>query len=310
MSMEEVNELTTRIVDNIENVIVGRRSQVEHVLTTLLARGHLLIEDVPGVGKTMLARSLARSIDCTFKRIQFTPDLRPSDVTGANVFNQKTREFEFRSGPVFANIVLGDEINRAPPKAQSALLEAMEEKQVTVDGKTYHVPRPFMVIATQNTIEHIGTYDLPAAQIDRFMKNLTMGYPSRDEESVVLDRVRGEHPIEKLEPVTTLDEVRNARGFTSQIHIEESIRDYITDIAQYTREHAKLGISPRGSVALLQASQARAVLNGRDYVLPDDVKAEALPVLSHRVMPESKSTIRKEAGEKLIEEALENVPVE
>jgi MoxR-like ATPase len=281
--------------------------EVEHVLTALLARGHVLLEDVPGVGKTMLARSVARSFDCTFKRVQFTPDLLPSDITGVNVFNQKTREFEFQRGPVFANIVLGDEINRAPPKTQSALLEAMEEEQVTVDGTTRSLPDPFAVIATQNQVEPNRTYELPLAELDRFMKKLHLGYPDQGEEAAMLERVVGQHPIESLEPVTSIETLRGARETVAGITVKEPIRDYATRLSGYTRDHAKLGVSPRGTLALLRASQARAALAGREYVVPDDVQQEALAVMSHRVrLAESGQT----SGADVVTNALERVPVE
>ena len=310
LSVERAGELATRIVENIERVIVGQEAATEHILTAILARGHLLLEDVPGVGKTMLARTVARSIDCSFKRVQFTPDLLPSDVMGVNVFNQKSREFEFRAGPIFANIVLGDEINRAPPKTQAALLEAMEEEQVTVDGKTYPVPQPFTVIATQNAVEPDRTYELPVAEIDRFMKKLHLGYPSPEDESEVLKRVVGRHPIEELEPVATLEDVLRARRTVSEVAIEEPVRAYVTRLANFTREHAELGVSPRGSIALLRAAQARAVLDGRDYVIPDDVQTEAPSVLSHRVQREASDEMGGDGGRAVVESALDRVPVE
>jgi len=295
-----------RIIENVERVIVGKHEEIEHILITVLARGHLLLEDVPGVGKTMMARSIARSVDCTFKRVQFTPDLLPSDVTGANVYNQKTGEFEFQPGPVFANVVLGDEINRAPPKTQSALLEAMEERQVTVDGVTRDLPDPFHVIATQNDIEPGRTYELPVAEIDRFAKKLRLGYPGEADEAAILQRVAGSHPIEELEPVASTAELRRARRTVAATTATEPVRSYVSRLSAYTREHAALGASPRGSIALLRTSQARAVLDGRDYVIPDDVQAEAPTVLSHRIRPESGSR----TGRDVVEEALETVPVE
>jgi len=283
LTVEEAATLSDRIVDNVERVIVGHRDAIEHILVATLARGHLLLEDVPGVGKTMLARSIARSIDCSFKRVQFTPDLLPSDVTGANVFNQKTREFDFQHGPVFANIVLGDEINRAPPKTQAALLEAMEEQQVTVDGETRELPDPFTVIATQNDVEPNRTYELPMAEIDRFMKKIRLGYPSETEETEMLGRVAGEHPIEALEPVTAVEDVLRARRTVAEVDAREPVRNYVSRLANYTREHAQLGVSPRGAIALIRAAQARAVLDGRDYVVPDDVQSEVRTVWEHRI---------------------------
>nr|WP_277555737.1 MoxR family ATPase [Halobaculum sp. YSMS11] len=306
MPVGEASDLVDRVADNVATVIVGNDAAVEHILVTVLARGHLLLEDVPGVGKTMLARSLAKSVDCEFKRVQFTPDLLPSDVTGINVYNQKSGEFEFRPGPVFANIVLGDEINRAPPKTQSALLEAMEEQQVTVDGVTRELPNPFTVIATQNDVEPGRTYELPLAEIDRFMKKLRLGYPDHADESEMLARTAGEHPIESLEAVATTEELRRARETVGEVAVSEPVRDYVTDLATYTREHAQLGVSPRGSIALVRASQARAVLEGRDYVVPDDVQTEVASVFAHRVRPRTGS----ESGLDVVEDALSSVTVE
>ncbi|WP_251341649.1 AAA family ATPase [Haloplanus halophilus] len=283
LSVSAAATLTDRIIDNVEEVIVGQHDAIEHILVAALARGHLLLEDVPGVGKTVLGRAVATSVDCSFKRVQFTPDLLPSDVTGVNVFNQKTREFEFRPGPVFANVVLGDEINRAPPKTQAALLEAMAEEQVTVDGETRSLPDPFIVIATQNDVEPGRTYDLPMAEIDRFMKKLRLGYPSEDEETALLERVAGDHPIESLDPVASLDDLRGARRTVANVTLSEPVRRYVSRLATHTRENATLGVSPRGAIALVRAAQARAVLNGRDYVVPDDVQTEAPSVWSHRI---------------------------
>jgi len=308
MAVSDVAAVADDVIDNIERVIVGHRDIAEHILSTVFARGHLLLEDVPGVGKTMLARAFAKSIDCSFKRVQFTPDLLPSDVTGVNVFNQQTREFEFQPGPVFANIVLGDEINRAPPKTQSALLEAMEEEQVTVDGETHPVPHPFTVFATQNAIERDRTYELPVAQIDRFMKNLQLGYPSAEEESEILDRIVGVHPIESLEAVTTADFIRRARTTVAEVTIEPPVRAYATALSNHTREHAALGVSPRGTILLLQAAQARAVFDGRDYVIPDDIQSEAQPVLAHRVRRNPDEKVG-EGGREVIQAALADTSV-
>jgi MoxR-like ATPase len=285
VDVETAGELARRVVENAERVIVGNHDAIEHIVTAMLARGHVLLEDVPGVGKTMLARTIARSFDCSFKRVQFTPDLLPADVTGVNVFNQKTQEFEFRPGPVFGNVVLADEINRAPPKTQSALLEAMEELQVTVDGETRTVPDPFTVIATQNSVERDRTYELPAAELDRFMKKLHLGYPDAADESEVLDRMTGTHPIEELEPVAGIEELRGARAAVAGVRTEQELRDYVTRLARYTREHAQLGASPRAAITLLRAAQARAVLDGRDYAVPDDVQSEAVVTLAHRIRP-------------------------
>ncbi|QCJ45723.1 MULTISPECIES: AAA family ATPase [Haloprofundus] len=306
LPVEETAALVGRISENVERVIVGHGDAIEHMVITLLARGHLLLEDVPGVGKTMLARSIARSVDCSFTRVQFTPDLLPSDVTGVNVFDQKTREFEFQPGPVFGNVVLGDEINRAPPKTQSALLEAMEESQVTVDGTTHPLPNPFTVIATQNDVELSRTYELPIAEIDRFMKKLRLGYPDEADETELLGRVSNRHPIETLEPVATTEDVLRARETVAAVEVSEPVRSYVSKLATYTRNNAELGVSPRGSIALVRASQARAVLDAREYVVPDDVQTELRSVWAHRIRPETGS----ETGTSVVQAALEAVSVE
>jgi MoxR-like ATPase len=305
MNVAEAAALTERVIDNVEEVIVGQHDAVEHALVTMLARGHLLIEDVPGVGKTVLARSIAASLACSFKRVQFTPDLLPADVTGSNVFNQKTREFEFRPGPVFANVVLADEINRAPPKTQAALLEAMEEQQVTVDGDTRALPSPFIVIATQNDIEAGRTYDLPMAELDRFTKKLRLGYPEQAAETELLGQAAGDHPIESLSSVASVEDLRRARAVAAGIDAREPIRSYVVRLAAYTRANAELGASPRAALTLLRSAQARALLAGREYVIPDDVQTEAPSVLSHRVRPTD-----HEDREALVREALSTVPVE
>jgi len=304
-AIREASAVVDDVVVNVERVIVGHHDEIEHIMTALLGRGHVLLEDVPGVGKTMLARAVAESFDGVFKRVQFTPDLLPSDVTGVNIYNQKTQEFEFREGPIFGNVVLGDEINRAPPKTQSALLEAMEEEQVTVDGETHEVPAPFTVIATQNTVEGDRAYDLPLAEIDRFMKKLNLGYPDNADEVEMLGRVVGQHPIEDLGPVATLDDLRAARETAATVTVAAPIREYATGLAEYTREQAVIGVSPRGSIALLRAAQGRALLDGREYVVPDDVQREARAVLSHRIRTDA-----DRSGAAIVDEAIGSVPVE
>lgn len=308
LPIEDATDVLADVIENVQTVIVGQRDTVEHVLGAQLAGGHVLLEDVPGVGKTMLARAIARSVDCTFKRVQFTPDLLPSDITGVNVFNQKTREFEFQQGPVFANVVLGDEINRAPPKTQSALLEAMEEEQVTVDGETRALPQPFTVIATQNAVEPNQTYELPLAELDRFMKHLELGYPDEQQEAEIIDRITGTHPIETIEPVTDLEQLRRVKATVADVTVREPVRAYATRLANYTREHATIGVSPRGTITLIQAAQARAVLEGREYVRPGDIKLEAPQVLGHRIRRQTDSGAQ--TGTELIRQALQSVPIE
>ncbi len=303
-TIEETSAVVEDVVENVETVIVGHHEEIEHMVTALLGRGHILLEDVPGVGKTMLARAVAESFDGSFKRVQFTPDLLPSDVTGVNIYNQKTQEFEFRPGPIFANVVLGDEINRAPPKTQSALLEAMEEEQVTVDGETHAIPEPFTVIATQNTVEGDRAYDLPMAEVDRFLKKLHLGYPDTEEETEMLARVVGSHPIERLEPVASLADLQHARDVAASVTVAEHVRLYATELTTYTRENAQLGVSPRGTISLLRAAQGRALLDGRDYVIPDDIQTEARSVLTHRIRTATDRT----PGD-IVEEALSSVGV-
>jgi len=305
-ALRDATRVANGVIENVETVIVGHHEEIEHIVTALLGRGHVLLEDVPGVGKTMLARSVAASVDGEFKRVQFTPDLLPTDVTGVNVYNQQTETFEFRPGPVFANVVLGDEINRAPPKTQSALLEAMEEGQVSADGTTREIPQPFTVIATQNTVEQHQAYDLPMAELDRFMTKLRLGYPDPDEETAMLGEVVGDHPIEELSPVATLEELRAARERVAAVTVEEPVRAYATRLAGFTRENARLGVSPRGNIALLRAAQARAVLDGRDYVVPDDLQTEAPVVLPHRIRTDSTD----QSADELVAAALERVAVE
>lgn len=309
--MSDVQNFTEQMISNIEQVIVGKRSTVELAIAGLLCQGHLLIEDVPGVGKTMLARSLARSLGCTFSRIQFTPDMLPSDVTGVSIFNQVSREFEFRSGPVMAQIVLADEINRATPKTQAALLEAMEERQVTVDGVTHTLPRPFMVLATQNPIEYEGTFPLPEAQVDRFLLRIRLGYPNTDDEVRILERQQFRHPFQQLEQAVTVEELLQVQEAVKEVFVTPALKRYIVDLANQTRQHGEvyLGASPRGSLALYRTAQARAAILGRDYVLPDDIKALAVPTLAHRVILGPGARLRDLSAQQVVEEILSSVPV-
>jgi len=311
MDLPVVQAEAEKIIDNVEKVIVGKRPVIEMTLVALLSQGHSLVEDVPGVGKTMLARSIARSIGCTFKRVQFTPDLLPSDVTGVSIYNQKTQEFEFRPGPIMANIVLADEINRATPKTQSALLESMEEHQITVDGVTYVLPRPFIVLATQNPIEYEGTFPLPEAQLDRFLMRISLGYPSTMDELEILDRQRLRHPIEELEQAVSLDTLLDMQESIKVIHLAQEIKEYITALVKATREHESvyLGSSPRGSLGLYRTCQARAAIQGRDYVLPDDVKALAKSILAHRLIISPAARIRGVTAKMVVEDLLRLVPV-
>lgn len=311
MTIVSAASLAKTVVDSVETAIRGKRDTVEAALCALLANGHLLIEDIPGVGKTTLAKAIARSLGCEFKRIQFTPDLLPADVTGTSVFNQKEAEFEFRPGPVFANIVLADEINRATPKTQSALLECMEERQVTVDGRTYGLPSPFFVIATQNNIEMQGTYALPEAQLDRFIARIHIGYPSRgDELSIMREQTHG-HPLDRIDPVMSAAEVVGLQRLVQDVRVDPSIEEYIVDIVTATRKKPslQLGASPRGSLALMRLSQARALLNERSYVLPDDVKALAVSALAHRLIVKPADRMRGWTPEDCVREILQEVPV-
>ncbi|HEX2173448.1 MAG TPA: MoxR family ATPase, partial [Dehalococcoidia bacterium] len=275
-----------RIIDNISKVIVGKRPEIELAVIALLGQGHLLIEDVPGVGKTNLAKSLAISIGCEFKRVQFTPDLLPSDITGVSVFNQGTSRFEFRPGPIFAQVVLADEVNRATPKTQSALLECMEERQATIDGTTHQMPEPFLVMATQNPIEYEGTFPLPEAQLDRFLLRMSVGYPTLEGEIQILEQQQFQHPIDGLQQVATAGEIIAAQNAVRHVYVDPRVKAYIVQVVAATRAHADvyLGASPRGSLALLRAGQARALLDGREFVTPDDIKLLAVPTLAHRVI--------------------------
>lgn len=310
--MERVTEISRRIVDNVERVIVGKRDVVELALVALICQGHLLVEDVPGVGKTMLARAFARSIGCSFRRIQFTPDLLPSDVTGVSVFNQKTGEFVFRPGPVISQIVLADEINRATPKTQSALLECMEERQITVDGVTYRMPVPFLVMATQNPIEYEGTFPLPEAQLDRFIMRIRLGYPLKSEEMEILSRQKEAHPIESVGQVVSVDELIELQTVVRRsVEVNPLVREYVVAVTSATRHHPEvyLGASPRGSLSLYHAAQARAALLGRDFAIPDDVKALAVNTLAHRIILTPSARIRNVTAQDVVHEVLESISV-
>jgi MoxR-like ATPase len=310
--VNEIQVFADRVITNVEKVILGQREAIELILAALLCEGHVLIEDVPGVGKTMMARAFAKSIGCTFKRIQFTPDLLPSDVTGVSIFNQKAREFEYRPGPIMAQIVLADEINRATPKTQSALLECMEEMQITVDGETHHVPRPFLVLATQNPIEYEGTFPLPEAQLDRFLVRLNLGYPKRQDEIDVLERQQVSHPVDELEQAVSAEDLVEAQEFIRRaIYVDPLIREYIVSIVSATRQHPDvyLGASPRGSLALFRTGQALAALRGRDFVIPDDVKALAEATLAHRIILNPAARIRNVSQATIVEEVVRSIPV-
>ena len=304
-------ERAQAMADEIETVIVGKREAVELVVIGLLCNGHILIEDIPGVGKTMLARALAAALGAKYRRIQFTPDLLPADITGTSIFNQKTGEFAFRQGPIFANVLLADEINRATPKTQSSLLEGMEEFQVTVDGATHPLERPFFVIATENPIEYRGTYPLPEAQLDRFLMRISLGYPSPEEEVVVLERQVRTHPIHSVRPVVQKEEVLRMQESIHEVHIDASLKQYMVNIVAATREHPllALGASPRASLGLMRTGQTRAALRGRDYVLPDDVKALATPVLGHRLILKPEARVRDSDVASLVSGILDQVPV-
>jgi len=304
-------EILQAILDNVEKVVVGKRAELELTIVALAGQGHVLIEDVPGVGKTMMAKSLARSVGCSFKRIQFTPDLLPSDVTGVSIYNQQSGEFEFRAGPVVAQVVLADEINRATPKTQAALLEAMEEQQITVDGVTRDLPRPFIVLATQNPIEYEGTFPLPESQLDRFMLRVRLGYPKRDEEMLILDRQQRAHPIETLEIVASEADLISVQNAVREIFVDDLIRRYIVELVNASRSHPDVyvGASPRAALALMRAAQGLALLRGREFVTPDDVKALTVPVLSHRVIVLPSARVKDISGVSVVDEITTNVPV-
>jgi MoxR-like ATPase len=310
-NIESVQALAQKISKNVACVIFGKSNEIELAMIALLCQGHLLIEDVPGVGKTMLARALAKSLGCSFKRLQFTPDMLPSDVTGVSLFNQKTREFEFRPGPVFAQIVLTDEVNRATPKTQSALLECMEERQVTVDGVTYPMPRPFMVMATQNPIEYEGTFPLPEAQLDRFMLRIHLGYPSNRDEMAILDAQQFAHPIDDTHQVASSDELMAAQSAVKEVRMNADVKEYILALIEATRKHPDvyLGASPRGSLALFKTAQARAAIQGRDYVIPDDIKALAEPALAHRLIISPAARLKNIDPRAVVDELVHSIAV-
>ena len=306
----DIQAFGERVIGNLETVIVGKRQALELIVVGLLCQGHVLIEDVPGVGKTMLARSLARSLDCTFNRIQFTPDMLPSDVTGVSIYNQQKAKFEFRAGPIIGQIILADEINRATPKTQAALLEAMEERQVTVDGVTHKLARPFMVLATQNPIEYEGTFPLPEAQLDRFLLRVRLGYPNISDEVRILEEQQLQHPLDALKSVVKTKEILDAADAIRRIFVSPQVKRYIVDLTRRTRESddVYLGASPRGSLGLFRSAQARAALQGREYVLPDDVKAMAVPVLGHRIIVSPAARLRDLGADRIVEEIVRAQP--
>lgn len=309
--MNSVQEIADSVVSNVEKVIIGKHREVQLAFVAMLCQGHVLIEDVPGVGKTVLAKSLARSTGLSFRRIQFTPDLLPSDVTGVSVFNQKTREFEFRPGPIMAQIVLTDEINRATPKTQAALLESMEERQVTVDEETHLLPKPFLIIATQNPIEYEGTFPLPEAQLDRFLMRISLGHPTPEEEIQILDAQQYIHPVETLEQVVGVEDLLEAQQKVKEVYVDDLIKDYIVSLVGATRDYPDvyLGASPRGSIGLYKTGQALAAVHGRDYVIPDDVKVLASVVLAHRIIVSPSGRIRSMDTRDVVKEILGSVPV-
>lgn len=309
--LHELGAVAERVRASVESVIEGKPEAVRVALTVMLAEGHLLIEDVPGVGKTMLAKALARSVDCTVRRIQFTPDLLPSDVTGTNIFDQNRRDFEFRPGAIFAQIVVGDEINRASPKTQSALLESMEERQVTIDGTSYELPSPFMVIATQNPVEMEGTYPLPEAQRDRFMARISIGYPGAEAELAMLDTHGGASPLDDLQPVAHAHDILKLVDAVRAVHVADTVRRYAVDLVAATRTspELRLGASPRATLHLLRAARASAALEGRDYVLPDDVQMLAVPVLAHRLLPTAETQLSRRSSEQVVRDLVQRLPI-
>jgi MoxR-like ATPase len=309
--MAEVATTAKKIIANVETVIVGKRSQIVLSLVSWFCEGHILLEDVPGVAKTMLARALAASVGCSFKRIQCTPDLLPTDVTGASIFNPKTTDFEFRAGPIFAQIVLADEINRATPRTQSALLEAMAEGRVTVDGTTHDLERPFLVMGTQNPVDHEGTFPLPEAQLDRFLMRFSLGYPSMEQELKMLDMLERGHPLDRLEPVITAADLVACQRAVREVHVDPKVRAYLMQLVHETRQHddLSLGASPRASLALFRAGQAMAAILGRNFVQPDDIKRVAPAVLTHRLIVRPESRLRKVTSTAIVEEILGEIPV-
>lgn len=308
---DTIHPALQKVIENVEKVMIGKRQVAELSLVALLAEGHVLLEDVPGVGKTMMVRAIAKSVSAQFQRVQFTPDLLPSDLTGISIYNQKEMQFEFRPGPIMGNIILADEINRTSPKTQSALLEGMEDGSVTVDGETRILGKPFFVMATQNPIEYEGTFPLPEAQLDRFIVKLRMGYPSEEEELEVLSRIEKGHPIESIEPVLSLDELLSLQEHVKDVFVEDSVKKYIVEIIRRTRNHRAvyLGASPRGALALMKTAQAYALLNHRDYIVPDDVKYMAPFVLSHRLLLKSEARFGGLQAEEVVNEVLERVQV-
>ena len=310
--MQDVQEFVAPLIENVEHVIIGKRQAIEFIMVALLCEGHVLLEDVPGSGKTMLARSIAASLGISFKRIQCTPDLLPNDITGVSIFNQKSGEFEFKPGPIFVNILLADEINRATPRTQAALLEAMQEQQVTVDGVTRDLPRPFLVLATQNPIEYEGTFPLPEAQLDRFLMRLSVGYPSRMEERQILVNLWREHPITKLGKVVDGQELSALQKRVWDVNVDTTLQDYIVDLAEATRKHPdlSLGVSPRGSLALLKGAQALAAIRGRDYVVPEDIKTLVPLTLAHRLILKPEAELRGRTARTILEDILEKTALD